>query len=259
MFYRKEGSPEENEIVLCQVTKIYPNSVFVNLLEYKDSGMIHISEVSPGRIRNLRDYVSVGKQIVCKIIKLDRERGHIDLSLRRVNSNQRKEKLEEIKQELKAESILKSVSKKISMPVLDVYKKVSEPILKEYVYLYDAFRDVAEGETSLEKLGVIPQIAKELNDVILDKFKPEKIIIQGKLELQTYDSAGVDKIKKTLQSIEKVSETISIHYLGGGRYRIIVEDFDYIPAEKDLKKVQEIIDQFNDKLSEAKFEREKKD
>jgi len=259
MFYRKEGSPEENEIVLCQVTKIYPNSVFVNLLEYKDSGMIHISEVSPGRIRNLRDYVSVGKQIVCKIIKIDKERGHIDLSLRRANSNQRKEKLEEIKQELKAESILKSVSKKISMPVLEVYKKVSEPILKEYVYLYDAFRDVAEGETSLEKLGVIPQIAKELNDVILDKFKPEKIIIQGKLELQTYDSAGVDKIKKTLQSIEKVSETISIHYLGGGRYRIIVEDFDYIPAEKDLKKVQEIIDQFNDKLSEAKFEREKKD
>ena len=259
MFYRKEGSPEENEIVLCQVTKIYPNSVFVNLLEYKDSGMVHISEVSPGRIRNLRDYVSEGKQIVCKIIKIDKERGHIDLSLRRVNSNQRKEKLEEVKQELKAESILKSVSKKVNMPVADVYKKVSEPILKEYVYLYDAFRDVAEGETSLEKLGVIPQIAKELNGVILDKFKPDKVIIQGQLELRTYDSVGVDKIKKTLQAIEKVSETISIHYLGGGRYKILIEDFDYVPAEKDLKKVQEIVDKFNDKLSEAKFEREKKD
>ncbi len=259
MFYRKEGSPEENEIVLCQVTKIYPNSVFVNLLEYKDSGMVHISEVSPGRIRNLRDYVSEGKQIVCKIIKIDKERGHIDLSLRRVNSNQRKEKLEEVKQELKAESILKSVSKKVNMPVADVYKKVSEPILKEYVYLYDAFRDVAEGETSLEKLGVIPQIAKELNGVILDKFKPDKIIIQGQLELRTYDSVGVDKIKKTLQAIEKVSETISIHYLGGGRYKILIEDFDYVPAEKNLKKVQDIVDQFNDKLSEAKFEREKKD
>ena len=259
MFYRKEGSPEENEIVLCQVTKIYPNSVFVNLLEYKDSGMVHISEVSPGRIRNLRDYVSEGKQIVCKIIKIDKERGHIDLSLRRVNSNQRKEKLEEVKQELKAESILKSVSKKVNMPVADVYKKVSEPILKEYVYLYDAFRDVAEGETSLEKLGVIPQIAKELNGVILDKFKPDKVIIQGQLELRTYDSVGVDKIKKTLQAIEKVSETISIHYLGGGRYKILIEDFDYVPAEKDLKKVQGIVDKFNDKLSEAKFEREKKD
>ena len=81
MFYRKEGSPEENEIVLCQVTKIYPNSVFVNLLEYRDSGMVHISEVSPGRIRNLRDYVSVGKQIVCKIIKIDKERRFDDTEL----------------------------------------------------------------------------------------------------------------------------------------------------------------------------------
>jgi translation initiation factor 2 subunit 1 len=259
MFYRKEGSPEENEIVLCQVTKIYPNSVFVNLLEYRDSGMVHISEVSPGRIRNLRDYVSVGKQIVCKIIKIDKERGHIDLSLRRVNSNQRKEKLEEIKQELKAESILKSVSKRIKIPVLDIYKKVSIPIFKEYVYIYDAFRDVADGDTSLEKLGVSNDIAKELNEIILDKFKPEKISIQGKLEIKTYDSLGVEKIKKTLESIENVSETISLHYLGGGRYRIIIEDLDYLPAEKDLKKVQEIIDKFNDKLSEAKFEREKKD
>ena len=65
--------------------------------------------------------------------------------------------------------------------------------------------------------------------------------------------------KKALQAIEKVSETVSVNYLGGGRYKIIIEDFDYKPAEKNLKKVQDIIDKFNDKLSEAKFEREKKD
>ena len=92
MFYKREGILEQDEIVLCKVTKIYPNSVFVQLLEYNDSGMVHISEVSPGRIRNLRDYVSIGRQIVCKVLRIDRERGHIDLSLRRVNSNQRKEK-----------------------------------------------------------------------------------------------------------------------------------------------------------------------
>ena len=89
MLYKREGLPETDEIVLCKVTKIFPNSVFAELVEYRDSGMIHISEVSPGRIRNLRDYVSVGRQIVCKVLRIDRERGHIDLSLRRVNSNQR--------------------------------------------------------------------------------------------------------------------------------------------------------------------------
>ena len=144
-------------------------------------------------------------------------------------------------------------------PVAEVYKKVSVPIFEEYTYIYDAFRDVAEGETSLDKLGIDKVISAELNEIILDKFKPEKIFIQGKLELKTYDYSGVDKIKKALQAIEKVSETVSVNYLGGGRYKIIIEDFDYKPAEKNLKKVQDIIDKFNDKLSEAKFEREKKD
>ncbi len=54
----KVGFPKESEIVICTVTNIQYNSVFVKLDEYKNlQGMIHISEISPGRIRNLRDFV----------------------------------------------------------------------------------------------------------------------------------------------------------------------------------------------------------
>jgi len=45
MFYRKEGYPEENELVLCTVTSVQYNSVFCMLDQYSKSGMIHISEV----------------------------------------------------------------------------------------------------------------------------------------------------------------------------------------------------------------------
>ena len=130
MLYKREGIPEENEIVLCQVTKIFPNSVFVKLLEYNDTGMIHISEVSPGRIRNLRDYVKVDKQIVCKVLRIDREKGHIDLSLRRVNSNQRKEKLDEIKAELKAESLIANLAKKLKTSTEKLYLDLTKTIFR---------------------------------------------------------------------------------------------------------------------------------
>jgi len=76
MLYAIEGYPEEDEIVLCKVTKIFPNSVFVELLEYHKPGMVHISEVSPGRIRNLRDFVSVDRQIICKILSVNKEKGY---------------------------------------------------------------------------------------------------------------------------------------------------------------------------------------
>ena len=260
MFYKIEGKPQEDELVLCKVTKIYPNSVFVDLLEFNRlSGMIHISEVSPGRIRNLRDYVSVGRQIVCKILKIDKERGHIVLSLRRVNSNQRREKLDEIKQEIKSEQLIKNVSKKLGLKTKELYDKIAPKVFEEYTYVHEAFMLVVEGKLSLEKLGIDKKIAKEVSEAIIEKFKPKKISIEGEIRLKTYESSGVDKIKKTLMDIDAVSETLTLSYLGAGRYKVVIEDFEYKPAEKNLKKAIAILDKFNNKNSTAVFDREKND
>ncbi len=257
MLYLRKGIPEENEIVLCKVTKIYPNSVFVDLLEYAKPGMVHISEVSPGRIRNLRDFVSEGRQIVCKVLRIDREKGHIDLSLRRVNSTQQHEKLDEIKQELKAENLVKAIAAKLKQPLEKVYSDITTKVFAEYPYLYLCFKDVVNKEVDLLKLGLPPLLAEELKTAILEKFRPPKFIIKGEIVLHTYANEGVEKVKKILHQVELVSPTIRIAYLGAGRYQLTIEDIDYKPAEKNLEKVGEILQDFNDKLSTATFEREK--
>ncbi len=43
MLYRREGLPEEDELVLCTVTAVQHHSVFAKLDEYAKTGMIHIS------------------------------------------------------------------------------------------------------------------------------------------------------------------------------------------------------------------------
>jgi translation initiation factor 2 subunit 1 len=256
MLYTKQGWPEEDDIVLCKVTKIFPSSVFVDLLEYeRQSGMIHISEISPGRIRNLRDYVSEGREIVCKILRIDREKGHIDLSLRRVSTNQRRAKLEEIKQETKAENLVKQIAKNLGMPLQKLYETLTKEVFKEYSHLYLCFRDIAAGNADLKKMGVNPQIAEEVTRAVLEKFKPEKITISGIITLETYAGKGVERIQRVLQDIMRSSDTIKVFYLGAGRYQLSIEDFDYKPAEKTLKNVLGILETFNDKISTASFER----
>lgn len=256
MLYKRQGYPEIDEIVLCKVTKIFPNSVFVELLEHDKPGMIHISEISPGRIRNLRDYVSVGREIVCKVLRIDQEKGHIDLSLRRVNSNQRQAKLDEIKQEMKAESLIRNLSKKFKLPTEKLYQQLSEKIFKEYSHLSLCFREIVDGQVDLEKLGIDKKLAQEVKEAVLEKFKPEKISLKGEIRLQTYNEEGLDKIKNTLAEIGKISENISLNYLGAGRYRLIIEDSDYKLAEKKLKQIQEILENFTDKISTAEFVRD---
>ena len=97
MLFKKKGLPEEGELVLSTVTKIFGHSVFVHIEDYNKQGMVHISEISPGRIRNLRDYVVEGKKIVTVVLRVNKEKGHIDLSLRRVSENQRRKKNEDLK------------------------------------------------------------------------------------------------------------------------------------------------------------------
>jgi len=257
MLYAIEGYPEEDEIVLCKVTKIFPNSVFVELLEYHKPGMVHISEVSPGRIRNLRDFVSVDRQIICKILSVNKEKGYIDLSLRRVNSNQRKEKLDEIKSELKADNLITNIARKLKRPVDGLYKEITASVFKEYSHLYLCFRDIAAGKITLKELGVKKESAQEIEEAVIEKFRPKKITIKGEIRLKTYHSNGLQKVKEVLASVKNISETIALSYLGAGRYKLIIEDYDYKPAEQTFRRIQETVEPFSDKISEAAVERDK--
>jgi len=48
---------EEGEIVLCTVDRIVGTVVFVKIDGEEKNGSIILSEIAPGRIRNLREYV----------------------------------------------------------------------------------------------------------------------------------------------------------------------------------------------------------
>ena len=56
---------QEGELVLCTVDKIMGTTVFVRL-ENNVEGTITLSEIAPGRIRNLRDYVAPGKGLYAR-------------------------------------------------------------------------------------------------------------------------------------------------------------------------------------------------
>lgn len=255
MLYQREGYPEEGELVLCTVTKVFHHSVFAHLDEYDKGGLIHISEVSPGRIRNIRDYVTVGKKIVCKVLRIDQARGHIDLSLRRVNEGEKKRKVEEIKQEQKAEKVIEIVAKELGEKKEKIYDSVTSKVFEHYPYLHLFFKDLALGEARIEDLKLESKLAKILKEIVVERFKPAKVEIKGVLNLSSWASDGIEVIKKTLAQGEQ--KGVLIAYLGGGRYKIKVEAGDYKEAEGILKKVSnEVISYIEKHKGEGSFERE---
>ncbi|MBT6518480.1 translation initiation factor IF-2 subunit alpha [Candidatus Woesearchaeota archaeon] len=242
MHRTKKGLPEEGEVLLCSVTKIYPHCVFVNIDDYSNkSGMIHISEISPGRIRNIHDYVKEGKKIVCKVLKLDLEKGHIDLSLRRVTEMQKRNKIDSIKQEQKAEKIVEFVANKLKMKFEALYDILGSKIIPDYENIYPCFEEYITDETALTEYNFSKEIMKELDEVIKQRIKPSIKIITGDFNIQSYAPNGVDIIRKVLEDALTITTDSSIKYVGGGRYGLEVRDEDYKEAEKKLKLITEFV------------------
>jgi len=74
---------------VCQVTRIAAYGAFVSLETdgCAVSGMIHISEVSAGYVKDIADVLSVGDTCTAKILSVD-ERGRIALSRRQAMSEE---------------------------------------------------------------------------------------------------------------------------------------------------------------------------
>lgn len=259
MFLIRQGLPEEGELVFCTVTKIQYHAVTAQLDEYDKQGLIHISEVSPGRIRNIRDYVTEGKKIVCKVIRINPDRGYIDLSLRRVNDSQRRNKTEAIKQEQKAEKIVSTLAERLKKPAEELYKEIAPIIMNEYLWLYQAFEDVVENNASLEKIGLEKNLANQLEELIREKIKPKKVEIIIKVTLKTFDEDGLVILKNTFETAKKIKPDLQISYLGAGSFRMLITAKDYKQAESELKQIQEEMTKvIDEKKGEIKFERQEK-
>ncbi|MED1421454.1 S1 domain-containing post-transcriptional regulator GSP13 [Bacillus smithii] len=83
---------EVGSIVTGKVTGIQPYGAFVALDE-ETQGLIHISEITHGYVRNIEDYLKVGDEVQAKIVAIDEEDGKISLSMREMESSKTDRKM----------------------------------------------------------------------------------------------------------------------------------------------------------------------
>ena len=225
---------ELGDNVLCTVERIEGTVVFVTLDGGKE-GSIVVSEIAPGRIRNLRDYVVPKKKIVCKILRIS-EKGNIELSLRRVSAKERKEVLDKYNQERAYTSILKKV-------LGDKTEKIIEKIKSED-FVSDFFLEVKTNPKKLENL-VGSDFKKILE--ILNVQKIKKAVAKKEIILKSEDSNGIEIVKKVLGSDSKAE----IKYLAAGRYSVQTVSDDIKKASVILR---EILEKIEKRARESKAE-----
>jgi translation initiation factor 2 subunit 1 len=234
------GWPESGELVVGRVDEIEDFGVFVDLLEYEDKrGLCHVSEVAAGWIKNVRDHVNPDQRVVAKVLDVDRGSQQIDLSLKDVNDHQRKDKIQEWKNEQKADNWMEIAFGDASD---EAFETVANTLLAEFGSLYDGFEQAAiHGREALADVDLTDDQRAAIVQTARENVSVPYVTVTGYVDLECPGSAGVDVVREALQAAEgngDVPEEIDLDvtYVGAPEYRIEVQAPDYKVAETQLEK-----------------------
>ncbi|MGZ7044436.1 MAG: translation initiation factor IF-2 subunit alpha [Methanobacterium sp.] len=257
MVRMKKEWPDEGDLIVGTVHKVLGYGAFASLEEYEGKeAFIHISEVSSGWVKNIRDFVRENQKIVARVLRVNPKKGHVDVSMKRIREDQRTRKIQQWKIEQKAEKLLEIAAKTIEKDLDTAYEEIGYKIINEFGDLYEAFETAAEeGETALTSRDIDGEWAKTITEVAKKNISPPEVHISGYINLHSYAPNGVEVIREALSTVE--SDEVAVQCVGAPRYRLIVTSSDYLTAENLLKEAsQKCIDTVLKDGGEGEFQRE---
>ena len=234
------GWPERGELVVGRVDEIEDFGVFVDLLEYRDRrGLVHVSEVASGWIKNIRDHVSPDERVVAKVLDVDEDAQQIDLSIKDVNDHQRRDKIQEWKNEQKADNWMTLA---FGEDVDDEqYAAVANELLAEFDSMYDGFERAAiHGADALDDTDLSGAEIEAIVATARENVSVPYVNVTGYVHLRSPDADGVDDVRDALEAAEGDGEVpdevdLSVTYVGAPEYRVKVRAPSYKLAESALE------------------------
>jgi translation initiation factor 2 subunit 1 len=233
------GWPEPGELVVGRVDEIEDFGVFVDLLEYEDKrGLCHVSEVAAGWIKNVRDHVNPDQRVVAKVLDVDEGSQQIDLSLKDVNDHQRKDKIQEWKNEQKADNWMELAFGDVPD---DEFGAVANTLLVEFGSLYEGFEQAAiHGREAFEEVDLTDDQRAAVVETARENVSVPYVTVTGYVDLKCPGPAGVDAVQEALQAAEGNGDVpdeveLEVTYVGAPEYRIEVQAPDYKTAEAQLE------------------------
>ncbi|RKO85241.1 eukaryotic translation initiation factor 2 alpha subunit-domain-containing protein [Blyttiomyces helicus] len=250
--------PEVDSLVMVSVRQIAEMGVYVRLLEFNNTeGMILLSELSRRRIRSIQKLVRVGRNEVVVVLRVDKEKGYIDLSKRRVSAEDVAKCEEKFNKSKAVHSIMRHVAEKLDKTLEELNTAYTWPLYKKYGHAFDAFKlAINEPEKVFEGLNMPEDVQNELVANIARRLTPQKIKIRADIDVTCFAYEGIDAIKAALTAGEACSTadaSVKIKLVAPPLYVMITHSLDKTQGievlEKAIAKIEETISRSNGALT----------
>ncbi|XP_045460928.1 eukaryotic translation initiation factor 2 subunit 1 [Harmonia axyridis] len=207
-FY-KEKYPEVEDVVMVNVRAIAEMGAYVHLLEYKNiEGMILLSELSRRRIRSINKLIRVGKTEPVVVIRVDKDKGYIDLSKRRVSAEDVEKCTERFAKAKAVNSILRHVAELLRYEtdeqLEELYQKTAwyfeEKYKKNKASAYDFFKQAVVDPSILAECDLDENTKEVLLNNIKRKLTSQAVKVRADIECACYGYEGIDAVKTALKA-----------------------------------------------------------
>jgi translation initiation factor 2 subunit 1 len=212
--YYENKFPTVDELVVVQVNHIGDVGAEVALLEYDAlEGMILLSELTRRRIRSVTKLIRVGKQEVVQVVRVDENKGYIDLSKRRVSPEDIQAAENKYNKSKAVHSIMRHVAGTCGVSVLSLYEQFGWDLYKRFGHAHDAFTAaVRDAEAVFDRYEIEAKVKDGLLTNIRRKLTPQPVKVRAFIELNCFTYEGIDAIKRALLAGQGVgSEEMPVH------------------------------------------------
>lgn len=230
------ATPEEGELVVATITTVKQNGAYVLLDEYEGiEGFIFIGEIASGWVKNIRGFVREGQRVICKVMRTRRDGTSLELSLKSVSEERRRDRLQEWKNEQRAHQLLKVLGEKVGWNEEQV-AEYSVELAESFGGLYAAFEEAAMQEGALENAGFEGDWLVAFIEIAVENIIPPFVEVRGTLTLSINDTDGISVIRSALEAAEALSNEaeeidVKCFYDGAPSYRLELRAPDFKIAE----------------------------
>lgn len=169
---------------MVNVKQIAEMGAYVKLLEYDNiDGMILLSELSRRRIRSIQKLIRVGRNEVVVVLRVDKDKGYIDLSKRRVSPEDIVKCEERYNKSKMVHSIMRHVAEKTQTPIEELYQTIGWPLNKKYGHSIDAFKlSITNPEVWNDVSFPNDVVKEELQSYIGKRLTPQPTKVRSDIE-----------------------------------------------------------------------------
>jgi len=248
--------PDVDDLVMVNVKSIADMGAYVALLEYNNiEGMILLSELSRRRIRSVSKLIRVGRQEVVVVLRVDKEKGYIDLSKRRVAPEELAKCEERYNKSKAVHSIMRHVAETMHRSLEDLYVQFGWPLYTKFQHAYDAFKiAITDPETVFQGIAMEDDVKDCLIKNIHRRLTPQPVKIRSDLEVTCFHYEGIDAIKAALKAGESTGTTdnpVNIKLVAPPLYVMVGT---YLDKDYGISHLTKAIDVISDELKKRKGE-----